>query len=277
MLAKTMEEMELEITRLNAVIDALKLGNKDLSNRLEKLRKIKAPKIKMVIIDKGPALRDELLDLYERNEMLLKENEILKESASSDQKDRLEDKAKIKELNTLLDMSDQIVSDLEEQNKNLKSEKQQMIGKIMSLEITINSYKDRERKPIIYEGSEHDFYQDEIKEFVVDSIKGKMQSLELDSRAYDIGKSLIEANPIQGIRDTMRKEVLSIFKDFRGYIRMPANDIKRLKDIGIELDMDYGHGYAKFICSDKYFATISNTPSCSRGLNDGMNIVKALL
>lgn len=277
MLAKTMEEMELEINRLNNIINALKLGNKDLTNKLERLKKAKYPKIKLVIIDKGPTLRDELLDLYERNEMLLKENEILRESASSNQCERIEDREKINELNTLLGISDQIVSELEEENKNLKSEKQQMLGKIMSLEITINSYKDRERKPVIYEGSEHDFYQDEIKEFVVDSIKSKMQSMELDSRGYDIGRSLIEANPTQGIREAMRKEVLSIFKNFKGYIRTPASDIKRLRDIGLEMDMDTGHGYVKFICSDKYFATISNTPSCSRGLNDGMNVIKSLL
>lgn len=270
MVEQSVEEMQREIERLNGLVDALKRGNQDLMYKLEKLRKSKIPKV--IIVDKGPKIRDEIMDLCERNEMLLKENDLLKETIDLD-----DSKVRVGELEQLLHLSDQIVVELEEENKTLKSERQQMQGKIMSLEITINSYKDRERKPIIYEGEEHDFYQDEQKEFIMDAIEAKMNASEINSRAYGLGRSLIEANPVQGHRDAIRKEIMNIFRHYDGYNRMNVGDVRRLRELGIEITSSGAHPCVKFIKSDKYFATIASTPSCNRSLNDATNICKSLL
>lgn len=194
----------------------------------------------------------------------------------NDQYDELEVKRQreITSLQETVDTCNQIVSEYENENKALKNEILQLRGKVMSLNITIQSYKDREKKPIIFEGLEKDLYAGEQKDLILSILDEKLGNTDKYSRSNHIITSIINANPEVGRRKEIKRKLSDAFKDFDGW-HMNKSQKDTLRDLGIEIEYTNNHMKVIFYDDDRYNMSISRTPSDNRaGLNAAACIQK---
>lgn len=261
---KNVEQSLLDrITELEKANEAMKLGNQTM---IDTINKIKKQKIKFVMMKPGPELDDYIHDLEERNDTLMKENDILQEYVDKN-------KASEEEIH----LYEQMLQESEEQYNKIKSENLKLRGKIQSQEIYINSYKDRHgSKPILVYGDEDDVYSGEIKDLVLRLVTDKMASCDdVSSRQYVLLSDILEHNPKDGTRDELRAFLFDFFKSYRGYTNI---DTSELAEYGFEVKNGGKHAYIYFKNNPTITSPISLTPSDGAHMqNLSQSIVAKLL
>ena len=151
---------------------------------------------------------------------------------------------------------------LDEKNRELLQAK----GKIISQEITLASYKDKIGKPIIVEGEEHDLYNGEQKDFIINLLKNSIDNYAKYTRSYRLCESILSANRPIGEKEKMQETIAMVLKSYSG---MTKDIISKLNNIGISvIDDTKGHYRLLLNGDDRYTLTISHSPSDNRcGIN----------
>ena len=120
---------------------------------------------------------------------------------------------------------------LEEKNKEILSLK----GKIISQDITLNSYKDKNGHPLIVKGEEPELYPGEQKDLIISLIE-KYRGCDELTRRYHVCDSLLKANKKVGTRDIMQENISSALKDFTC---MDKETTRLLEDANIKCSTGY--------------------------------------
>lgn len=150
---------------------------------------------------------------------------------------------------------------LEEKNKEILNLK----GKIISQDITLNSYKDKNGHPLIVKGEEDDIYPGEQRDFILSLIETAQQSDEQYARRNHICQSLLKANKKNGTREYMQDKIYLALKDFKF---MDERTIRLLEESNIRLISGRTHHKMTLNGDPRYRVSISKTPSdCRTGLN----------
>ena len=149
---------------------------------------------------------------------------------------------------------------LEEKNKEILSLK----GKIISQDITLNSYKDKNGHPLIVKGEEPELYPGEQKDLIISLIE-KYRGCDELTRRYHVCDSLLKANKKVGTRDIMQENIFSALKDFTC---MDKETTRLLEDANIKIISGRTHHKLTLNGDPRYRVSLSKTPSDVRtGLN----------
>ena len=261
-----------------------------------KLHRISCPKPKVIIVDLAKEKMEEYSEVLSMAQNLQKENEALYELVDNLEKrpseidsqkvDKLQ--KQVQELEELLSTSDEVyqkehiefqqrIDELEEENASLRADLQNLNGKIISKDIMINSYKDRYGKAVIKEGVEKDLYTGEQTDMIRELIEKQLPVLEKNSRRYCVFMSILEANPENGERKRKMKNVMQLFKGFSGFGKMNEGMKKEFANNGFDFVETSTHTKMYLRGEDRFFATLANTGSGIRSLNNGTAAIKSLL
>ncbi len=126
--------------------------------------------------------------------------------------------------------------------------------------------------PLIYYGSEHDFYQGEIKDLVLSTLKEALKSLPEQSRRRDVVKDIVDSNNYQKLSESRAEDIKRLLK---GYDGMPARLKQDLESYGFEVNEDGKHYKLLYYGDGRYSDILSKTPSDWRtGKTSAQKLIK---
>ena len=129
--------------------------------------------------------------------------------------------------------------------------------------------------PVIYMGDEDELFSGEIKEIVISSLDEVLKKTEQKTRRWDVLNDIVINNEFKNTIEDKQKTVKRLF---RGYECVSAMMRQELAAIGLELKEEGKHYKIVYYGDDRYWTTISKTPSDARsGRNIAHTIIKTML
>ena len=186
----------------------------------------------------------------------------LKEQQESVRSKAIE-KAK-EEANAILDGFDEDVRRLQEQIDELTHVNEKLQYENQGLKAKIDSMQE---EPLLYMGTEKEFYPGEIKDLILSTLDDRLPSIEPKTRRHDVVQDIILTNDYQYISKQRAAEVKRLLNNYSGM----TPKIKRgLEDIGFIVKHEGDHHKAIYYSDDRYIIVHGATPSDNRsGKNNG--------
>ena len=129
--------------------------------------------------------------------------------------------------------------------------------------------------PGIHLGEEQDFYEGEIREFVLSAVEKEVAGCTEDSRRSHVLRDILKANGYQRLHAARREEVKRLLKT---YTRMTGPVEKGLKELGWTYTADGTHYKLTYYQDNRYQTVLPKTPSDVRtGENAVSEIIKKTL
>jgi len=128
--------------------------------------------------------------------------------------------------------------------------------------------------PLLYHGEEDEFYDNEIKEIILDALNNYKNGRE-GTRRYDLITDIISANDFTNTPESRKNTIKSILK---GYTRLTNDLEKDLEEFGFEISQAGKHYKLTYNSDSRYFVTMAK--SCSdvkAGNNLASEIAKSML
>lgn len=165
-----------------------------------------------------------------------------------------------------LSSKDDIIKKLSGENDRLHYEISQLRQKLSSLD----------KVPILYYGQEEDFYQDEIKEIILDIIDELLKkTYKPKTRRAHILKDILDANGYKSLSQSRKESIKNIFQ---GYKTLSGEKKQRLKELGFTITEDGKHYKLTYYGDARYLTTVSKTASDVReGKNIALTIEREML
>ena len=160
----------------------------------------------------------------------------------------------------------QEIQDLTRQNDALSAENEGLRAQLDALSAV----------PILFLGSEEEFFPGEIKEFILQALDKELQNTKPNTRRADALGDVIRSNGgVTGLPDRKAKEI----KDwFFGYTGMTKPMRSYLKSIGFKISEDGKHHKLTYFGDGRYWTTVDKTPSDKRGgKNAALTIIRDML
>ena len=198
--------------------------------------------------ERATAEKERRKALYELLE--LKQN--LDKTQKSMQKKALDD-AKV-EADKILDGFEEDMQNLRNEVERLTHENEKLAYENMGLRAKLDS---NIAVPLLFMGNEDDFYQGEIKDFVLSAVKKELDNTETKTRKYDVLYDVMQANDYQAIGRQRAAEAKRLLSNYNG---MTPRLKKGLEDIGFIFD-DSDHQKVKYYGDDRYTLIYASTPS----------------
>ena len=135
-------------------------------------------------------------------------------------------------------------------------------------------YANTEDVPMLFMGEEEDFYQGEIRDFILSVIDEALNATEKATRKADILADILENNPYDRLGESRRQRIKALFK---GYRAMTSVMRQELLSLGFEISEDGKHYKITYGGDSRYTVTAPKTPSdvrsgsnCASSLNRKM-------
>lgn len=179
--------------------------------------------------------------------------------------EELEDKIKYEK--ELFELSAGEVKELQRRVSDLENDKYEMQIKMQALQDALDRKNNGSSKTVNFDTTENQFYDDEIKRIILESIRLTISSYgpeEQTRRDYHILKDLVDSNKFSKKGEEIKKEMLRIIRQNN----LTGQDVRALKGLGFEVQQS-GHDKYVFHNDDRYIITVSNSPSDYR---DGENL-----
>jgi hypothetical protein len=111
-------------------------------------------------------------------------------------------------------------------------------------------------------GGEHDFYEGEILDAVLDALRASIDRVTRDGRRHHILDSILASNPISQKRVENRERIKELL---RGYQSMDAKTRKDLEQIGFSISDSGKHHKLLYQNDARYTFTLAKSGSDYRG------------
>lgn len=126
--------------------------------------------------------------------------------------------------------------------------------------------------PLLYFGSEREFYVGEIPDLVMSVLEDSLEGMPDNSRRKDVITDILAANHYQHIGRTRNQQIRNIMKSYRG---MTAELRNKLEEAGFQIEETSNHCKVSYFGDRRYLAVIGSTPSDVRsGRNNAAKIVR---
>lgn len=156
------------------------------------------------------------------------------------------------------------VDELTGENLSLKKENQGLRARVSGME----------QVPVLFLGSEEEFYPGEIKEMILDAVDAMKDKVPEKSRRRDVYQDLLQANAYKHVSEK-RKDRLK--KLLNGYSVMRPEIAQALQKMGFEITEEGKHYRLRYYGDNRYRATLSKTGSDWReGKNAASDISKKM-
>lgn len=172
-------------------------------------------------------------------------------------------KEKLAEANEFNDFILEEYDLLEKKNNQLENDNMSLSNKVEALNEALKKKNKNSDMIIKLQYSEEQFYDDEIKRIILETIKNTISVFgdeERKRRDYHILKDIINSNTYSEVGETIKKQIFQILKK-NSLSKIDSNE---LKSIGFEQKTG-SHDKYIFHNDDRYIVTVSNTPSDFRG------------
>lgn len=140
-------------------------------------------------------------------------------------------------------------------NEELSCEVQRLTAELQNLRM---KYSDKSNKPVIYMGTEKEFYTDEIKEIILDSLNEYQKNCNEKSRRKHIIADLLSSNDFKGIPKKRKEQVKNAL---RGYRTLNSSLKSLLQTLGFEITEDGKHYKWTYYGDHRYVITAAKTSS----------------
>ncbi|MBB5266397.1 hypothetical protein HNP82_003554 [Catenibacillus scindens] len=152
----------------------------------------------------------------------------------------------------------QLVEDLEIELNELRN-------KVQSYEYAFQNRKKEQIGNIVFDCSEEEFFEGEIKDMVLNVLLNEKEKMDTDPnqkgwRKYHVLSALLQDNEIIGKGEELEKELKSILGRNN---RINTKDRRRLSELGF-VSREGKHNKLYFHNDDRYLITLGKTPSDSR-------------
>ena len=176
------------------------------------------------------------------------------------------------EMNQVYEAFDEDIRNLQRKLEELSKANEALQMENFGLRAKMNA---SDSVPMIYQGDEEDFYQDEVKDMVLGVLADALNNTEKGTRLYDILEDLLQNNPYKHLRDERKQRVKTLFK---GYKTLTGTMKQELMSLGFEITDDGKHYKITYKGDPRYMVTIGKTPSDNRaGSNNAGMINKIML
>ncbi len=194
----------------------------------------------------------ELLDLKnslkeERESVLAEANKILDEFQEDTKKDK-------EEVDKIFDEFAEEITRLSKLVDKLEYEKQGLQAKLAKL-------VDEDKIPVLFMGERKEFFQGEIKDILLYTLKKEMESMDSKNykRRYDVLKDIINANHYEAIREQYIKKAKS--SGLRNFSKMDSKMQRDLNELGFKVEKKKKHYEVSYYGDPNYVVIYANTPS----------------
>ena len=174
---------------------------------------------------------------------------------------------KYKESQELVEYAFEEIKSLEKRVNDLENENFELRSKVDALSEALKRKQGSSAEMISFDFTEEQFYEDEIKRIVLESIRATVSSYGEDEqkrRDYHILNDFIQHNTYSEIGDNIKQEMLRVIRKNK----LSKSDVSSLCGLGFELQQG-SHDKYVFHGDDRYIITVSNSPSDHR---DGENL-----
>lgn len=125
--------------------------------------------------------------------------------------------------------------------------------------------------PLLYMGNEFEFYQGEIKDLVLATLKDSLDRIQPKSRRADVIQDIVDNNEYKGLCEERAGEIKKLLKNYDG---MPVRLRQALSKLGFNFSEDGKHYKAAYFGDNRYQVVFSKTPSDNRsGMNSAAEII----
>ena len=133
---------------------------------------------------------------------------------------------------------------------------------------------DENKNDLVFKREEQDFYSQENKELLLDTLTDALINVRKNSRKHHVLSAILDNNPSNGELEERRLKIKTLFKN---YTTMTPKIKKALEEMGFEFISEKNHYKIKFHNDDRYVVIIAKTPSDVRfGKNTASDICKLL-
>lgn len=127
------------------------------------------------------------------------------------------------------------------------------------------------KKPLLYLGSEKEFYPGEIKEMVLDAVEDQLKGISQNTRRSDVLCDILAANAHEHIREKKAAQMKNLLKDYKEMSSMVRQE---LQDLGFTITEEGKHYRVTYYDDERYKTTMAKTGSDRR---EGRNICLYIL
>ena len=180
---------------------------------------------------------------------------------------RSEKEAAVHELEELLELMNQELNQLNQRVNELTT-----VNQKLSLENTRlkGSQKHAEKLPVLYLGSEEEFFYGEIRELLLSTLSDSLKNIKPRSRRSDVIHDILHSNEYTHLYEQNHKEIKTLLK---GYRTMNGPLRQKLTDLGFVITEEGKHYNLTYYGDDRYWTSIPKTGSDSR---EGKNMASMI-
>lgn len=181
-------------------------------------------------------------------------------------------KKKAEENLALFELANEEIEYLQDENRKLMNQLEGQRSENQGLRAKQN-YQDS--LPVLYFGNEEELFEGEILDMIMNALtEAKKNVLPNSRRAHVYDDLLISNGGFKNLRKTNGEQLKKIMGSYSSINNKMVN---RLKEMGFSITHDGGHYKITFHDDNRYMATLSATPSDSRGCkNTASDIIKLM-
>lgn len=179
----------------------------------------------------------------------------------------------------LKDENDELINIFGEQLKKMEDANAKLNNTVQKLEVENQALRtklaSKDNVPLIYMGEEHEFYEGEIREIVLEILERSKKNLQPDTRREHIISDILENNDYNHVQAGRREEIKKMLRDYKNLNTSLRNNIEKF---GFIITEDGSHYRWSYFGDNRYVTTVSKTGSDSRtGKNMAAVIDKSML
>ena len=126
--------------------------------------------------------------------------------------------------------------------------------------------------PLLYFGSEREFYVGEIPDLVMSVLEDSLKGMPDNSRRKDVVTDILAANHYRHIGRARTQKIRNILKSYKG---MTAELRSKLEEAGFQIEETSNHCKVSYFGDRRYLAVLGSTPSDVRsGRNNAAKLVR---
>ena len=184
----------------------------------------------------------------------------------------------VKKAQALAQENEALVESTDDEIEQMRAQIKELIHKNDALAFENQGLRakvdEKSAEPLLYLGSEDEFFPGEIKEFVLQALVNEQKRAKQHTRRADVLGDIIRSNS----SDTgeLERRRVKIKDMLTGYTSMTAPVRSALKDLGFDVKEDGKHYKLIYYGDGRYWTTLDKTPSdkAHGGKNAALNIIR---
>ncbi len=203
-------------------------------------------------------------------------NALLRDRLDSQSEERMTAEAERDLTNQLMMSTDAEISGLKQRILELTRENERMLYENQGLRARLEASGSL---PVLYYGREKNFYEDEIKNFLLVALEEARQNAVPKTRKSDVLNDIIAANgSADEATGVFREKAETLKRLFKGYSSMTGPMRQELKRLGFSITEEGKHYKLTYYGDGRYWSAVAKTPSDHRaGDNDSARLIRTIL